>query len=285
MSSAAAALEAIARAIEGRRIAVLTGAGVSTGSGIPDYRGPDGRWRRESRPVQYRDFVSSEAVRRRYWARSSVGWPWFRERAPNPVHQLIVDLEGMAASSCVITQNVDGLHQAAGSATVIELHGNLNKAVCLRCGVSEHRDRLQERIMRDNPGWSAYTAEMAPDGDAELVDEAVEGFRVPACERCAGVLKPAVVFFGESVPGERVHEAYALLDRADMLLVLGSSLSVYSGYRFVRHAGESKKPVYCINRGSTRADSELTIKIDEPLEPALTELMQILVRKQAVFHR
>lgn len=282
MSGGEARLEAIAKAIGGRRIVVLTGAGVSTGSGIPDYRGPDGQWRRESRPVQYRDFVSSASVRRRYWARSSVGWPWFRQRAPNPVHRLIVDLEGRASSSRVITQNVDGLHQAAGSASVIELHGNLGEAVCLRCGVSEHRDRLQQRMMRDNPGWAGFTAEMAPDGDAELAEEAVDGFRAPDCEHCGGVLKPAVVFFGESVPGDRVREAYEALDGADLLLVLGSSLTVYSGYRFVRHARESEKPVYCINRGATRADAELTVKVDGPLEASLEGLMQVFLRKQSV---
>jgi len=246
-------LEEVVGVLAGRRVVVLSGAGMSTESGIPDYRGPDGP-RRKAPPIQYRDFILSAATRTRYWARSAIGWPHFSRARPNAAHTAVARLESSGIVRGVITQNVDRLHQAAGSERVIELHGALAEAICMDCGVVEPRPALQERLLAMNPGWEAEAAAIAPDGDAELPDELIEGFRTPVCLNCAGRLKPNVVLFGENVPKERVERAFGLVDEAEALLVAGSSLTVYSGFRFVDRASRRGIAVAIINIGRTRGD-------------------------------
>jgi NAD-dependent SIR2 family protein deacetylase len=258
-----------------RRITVLTGAGMSTDSGIPDYRGPQGSLRKRT-PVQYAEFLRSEADRRRYWARSCLGWPFMTERRPNGGHTALAHLQAEGPVISVITQNVDGLHQAAGSRDVLELHGGLEGVVCLGCGARSSRNDIQEKMLALNPGWLEQTVEAAPDGDAELPRSATDGFRVPDCPVCGGILKPDVVFFGENVPSSRVTEAFRRVDAGEVLLVLGSSLTVYSGYRFVDHAVRRGTPVVIVNQGETRGDPVATLRIDAPLIPVLEELVRHL---------
>lgn len=243
----------LASLLRGKRLAVLTGAGVSTESGIPDYRGEETA-RRARNPIRFAEFVADEAGRRRYWARSTLGWPRFKSARPNSAHESLRRLEERGVVVGLITQNVDRLHQRAGSERVVELHGALADVICLDCGRLEDRDDLQSRILAANPGWLAHEGETAPDGDVELSPEEVERFRVVGCEACGGRLKPKVVFFGEGVPAPTVAEAFALQDDADALLVVGSSLAVFSGYRFPRRAALEGKPVFVINVGVTRAD-------------------------------
>jgi NAD-dependent SIR2 family protein deacetylase len=243
------------------RLVVLTGAGCSTDSGIPAYRDEDGSWR-QRRPVQYQDFVSDPAWRRRYWARSLRGYPLMAGARPNAVHGWLGALERAGRLELLVTQNVDGLHQRAGSGDVIDLHGSIHRVVCLGCGAVSERARMQARLLAANPGFSAEApAEPRPDGDAELDDGALESFEVPACERCGGVLKPDVVFFGESVPRERVERTFAALERADALLVMGSSLMVFSGFRFCRQAARIGRPMASVTRGRTRADDLLDLRL------------------------
>ncbi len=259
-------------ALRGRRLVALTGAGCSTDSGIPDYRGPGTRDRARN-PVQYRAFLDDAGARQRYWARSMLGWPRFSAAAPNDGHRAFVDLERAGALRGLITQNVDRLHHAAGSARVVELHGALAEVVCLGCGAIEAREALQDRLTRLNPRWDA-DVELAPDGDAELAQ--VDGFRVAPCLACGGVLKPRVVFFGENVPRPTVDAAFALLDEGDALLVAGSSLTVYSGFRFVRRAVERGVPVVIVNLGPTRGDPLATVCVDAPLGATLPALVRAL---------
>jgi NAD-dependent SIR2 family protein deacetylase len=248
----------------GRRLVALTGAGISTDSGIPDYRGP-GAPRRT--PMTYAEFRSGESAQRRYWARSHVGWARMSHAVPNPGHLALADLERTGTLLGVITQNVDGLHTAAGSRAVIDLHGRIADVVCLDCGRRSSRAELQERLAALNPGFVAAAGarvEAAPDGDAELASAA--GFRIAGCRGCGGVLKPDVVFFGENVPRERVADAYATVDAlaagSGALLVAGSSLAVLSGLRFVRHAHRAGVPVVIVNRGSTRGDPLADVLVD-----------------------
>lgn len=259
-------------ALRGRRLVALTGAGCSTDSGIPDYRGPGTRDRARN-PVQYRAFLDDAGARQRYWARSMLGWPRFSAAAPNDGHRAFVDLERSGALRGLITQNVDRLHHAAGSARVVELHGALAEVVCLGCGAIEAREALQDRLTRLNPRWDA-DVELAPDGDAELAQ--VDGFRVAPCLACGGVLKPRVVFFGENVPRPTVDAAFALLDEGDALLVAGSSLTVYSGFRFVRRAVARGVPVVIVNLGPTRGDPLATVCVDAPLGATLPALVRAL---------
>ncbi len=274
-----------------RRVVVITGAGCSTASGIPDYRDAAGAWKRKP-PVTYQAFTGDDRVRRRYWARSLVGWPSFGSARPNAAHHALAALErGESPGDSVhdsldgppsgplsglITQNVDRLHQRAGSRRVIDLHGRLDQIVCLGCGHRLMRASFQQALAAANADWAARwitgAAAIAPDGDADLHDVVFDDFHVPACRRCGGVLKPDVVFFGESVPAERVREARAWIDGADALLVVGSSLAVYSGYRFVRQAAERGIPVAAVNLGITRADPLLSLKIDARCEQVFTEL-------------
>jgi NAD-dependent SIR2 family protein deacetylase len=260
-------------------VVLLSGAGLSTESGIPDYRGPTGRARR-AEPMTYQTFVAGAAARQRYWARSHVGWRHVARAAPNAGHRAVAGLERRGLVDGIITQNVDGLHQAAGARQVIELHGSLDRVRCLSCGQRTARTELDARLRAANPGWLRYVSGEAtainPDGDAVLADPAVERFRVVGCRQCGGLLKPDVVFFGENVPRPRVDDCYALVERARALVVLGSSLTVMSGYRFVRQAAKLQIPVVIMNQGQTRGDAQAIATIDAPLGPALTALVRRL---------
>ena len=263
----------LVRLLRGRRLVALTGAGCSTDSGIPDYRGP-GTLARARNPVQYRAFVEDPIARQRYWARSMLGWPRFSAARPNGAHRALAALEQAGVLRGIITQNVDRLHHAAGSARVVELHGALAEVICLACGALEARAALQDRLARLNPWWDAEV-ELAPDGDAELTQ--VDGFRVADCLACGGVLKPRVVFFGENVPRPTVDDAFGLLGEGEALLVAGSSLTVYSGLRFVRRAAEQGVPVVILNLGPTRGDPLAALRLDAPLGdtlPALADALQ-----------
>ncbi len=256
--------------VRGRRVVALIGAGCSTESGIPDYRGPETA-RRARNPIQYKAFVQDPEARRRYWARSMIGWPKIERAQPNAAHVALAKLEARGAIAGLITQNVDGLHQKAGSRRLIELHGALARVVCLDCGHQSARQALQDRLQKLNPGWGAALApEIAPDGDAELQD--VEGFSVAPCQACGGTLKPGVVFFGESVPKARVEAAYALFHEAEVLLVVGSSLAVFSGFRFVLRAKERGVPVAIINLGETRGDDKARVRLPMRAGAALQNL-------------
>jgi NAD-dependent SIR2 family protein deacetylase len=260
-----------------RRVLVLTGAGISTASGIPDYRGPDGV-RRGKAPVQGPEFRKLEAVRKRYWARSMVGYPALARAAPNRAHQAIADLQADAKLGGLITQNVDGLHQRAGSRDVIELHGNIHGVVCLDCHARFSRGFVQDLLEQLNPGVRGAVAVAAPDGDAHLESEALAEFHVADCIHCGGTLKPSVVFFGDGVAPACTAQALAAMDAADALLVVGSSLMVFSGFRFCRMAAASGKPIAAINLGITRADDLFSLKIDgsaEQLLPALRAALSV----------
>lgn len=259
------------------RVAVITGAGVSTESGIPDYRDGDGNWKR-SPPVQYQDFVASEAVRRRYWARSFAGWPMFAAARPSAAHVALASLEHMGRVGTLVTQNVDRLHQRAGSQDVIDLHGRLDVVRCLACNQRTDRDRYQMRLRTANPHWDASSARIAPDGDADLEGVDFGSFVVPACKVCGGVLKPDVVFYGESVPRGRGEAALDAVLAADGVLVAGSSLMVWSSFRLVRAAAQHGIPVAAVNRGRTRADDLLTLKCDVECGLVLGEVVAALRR-------
>jgi len=255
-----------------RRLFVLTGAGCSTGSGIPDYRDEQGAWKRTP-PVTYQAFVGDVATRQRYWARSLLGWPRIAQARPNRAHRALAALETQGHCEQLLTQNVDGLHQAAGSRAVIDLHGRLDDVVCLGCGTRSSRARLQDRLVEANAGWAGLVAAAAPDGDADLEGRDFTAFDVPTCDVCGGMLKPDVVFFGENVPRERVQTAMAHLARADAMLVVGSSLMVYSGLRFVHAAVRDSKPVAAVNLGRTRADDLLRFRVAAPCGDALAFLL------------
>jgi NAD-dependent SIR2 family protein deacetylase len=248
--------------LDGRRVAVLTGAGMSTDSGIPDYRGPDSP---PSNPMTIRQFTSDPVFRQRYWARNHVGWRHMDETLPNAGHRALAELEHAGVVSGVITQNVDLLHTKAGSRTVINLHGTYAQVVCLDCGHTMPRAALAELLHAANPGFveraeAVGGIAVAPDADAVVGD--TTSFAIIDCQECGGMLKPDIVYFGENVPKDRVDEAYSLIDDAEALLVAGSSLTVYSGYRFVRHAAALDIPIAIINRGRTRGDDLATVKVD-----------------------
>ncbi|MCP5152899.1 MAG: NAD-dependent protein deacetylase [Ectothiorhodospiraceae bacterium] len=249
-------------------VLALTGAGVSTDSGIPDYRDALGEWKRPE-PVRIAEFLATEGARRRYWARSLVGWPIFRRARPGGAHRALAHLEALGRVGHLVTQNVDRLHQAAGHRDVTDLHGVLDTVVCLGCGSSRGRDWMQRALLAANPGWGDVAATPAPDGDADLGAVDLDRFRVPQCVGCGGVLKPDVVFFGENVPRERVARVHAALERAGGLLVVGSSLMVWSGYRFVRAAKAAGKPVAVLSLGRTRADTEVDLKLEASCAPVL----------------
>ncbi|WP_083999783.1 NAD-dependent protein deacetylase [Actinomadura kijaniata] len=266
------AFERLADLVGDGGVVVLSGAGLSTESGIPDYRGETGR-RRRAAPMTYQTFVGSAAARRRYWARSHVGWRNVGHAAPNTGHVAVAGLQRAGLVSGIITQNVDGLHQAAGATGVVELHGALDRVVCLGCGRRSARAELERRLRAANPGWDARIQAVNPDGDVELDDADVASFRMVDCAVCGGVLKPDVVFFGENVPPERVRASYAAVDDAGMMLVLGSSLTVWSGYRFVRRAAERGIPVAIVNQGPTRGDDLALVRIAAPLGATLRRLV------------
>ena len=273
--AAPAAITAAAELLRGRSWVALTGAGMSTDSGIPDYRGPTSI---RATPMQYSEFVGSADARRRYWARSYLGWRRIGRAEPNPGHRALADLEAVGLTG-VITQNVDGLHSAAGSTRVINLHGDIASVVCLECGDRSQRSELQRRLRNANPHidepHTLEHAELRPDGDAVVQDW--RQFRLVGCRHCGGRLKPDVVFFGESVPKPRVEAAYGLLERGEVLVVLGSSLTVMSGLRFVRHNAKQQRLVMIINRGSTRGDEFANLKIDHGCSETLTELRATLL--------
>jgi len=255
------------------RIVVLTGAGCSTNSGIPDYRDTDGQWKRTP-PVTYQAFLGSEETRRRYWARSMVGWRRFGRAQPNGAHHALARLEAQGRCALLVTQNVDRLHQAAGNSNVIDLHGRLDRVRCLGCGATLARAAFQDELSRANPDWLRLDATDAPDGDADLDGVDFAEFAVPACQACGGILKPDVVFFGETVPRDIVTTARDHVDQADAMLVVGTSLMVYSGFRFVRAAADRNIPIAAVNLGRTRADDLLSLKVEAPCDEALAFLLE-----------
>jgi NAD-dependent SIR2 family protein deacetylase len=255
-----------------QRLFVLTGAGCSTPSGIPDYRDAEGQWKR-ARPVTYQAFMGEEKTRRRYWARSLIGWRLMRQAEPNDAHRALARLEAGGRTELLLTQNVDRLHQAAGSAQVIDLHGRIDRVRCMDCEQRSPRVELQEELSALNPDWLDLDAAEAPDGDADLEGADFSSFVVPTCRRCGGLLKPDVVFFGENVPRDRVDAAFRHLDKADAVMIVGSSLMVYSGFRFIQQAANLGKPVAAINLGRTRADGLLTLKVEQSCEAALAFLL------------
>jgi NAD-dependent SIR2 family protein deacetylase len=253
----------------------LTGAGMSTASGIPDYRDRDGV-RRGRLPVQGPDFRNSEAVRRRYWARSMIGWPVLAGAEPNAGHRAIARLEANGWLGGLITQNVDGLHQRAGNPDVMELHGSIHSVTCVECGARFSRLRIQTLLEEGNRELAGATALPAPDGDAHLDTEYLADFRIPGCEHCAGMLMPDVVFFGDGVPRSRTEDAEQRVRNADAMLVVGSSLMVHSGYRLCKIAAEEGKPIAAINLGKTRADHLLALKTEQSAESVLPLLVRVL---------
>ncbi|MGV3624749.1 MAG: NAD-dependent protein deacetylase [Archangium sp.] len=263
--------DALVRLLMNKKVCVLTGAGISTESGIPDYRGPMAPPRKRP-PLQHRDFLNDPATRARYWARSLLGWPRFREFAPNAAHDALAKWSDVTG---VITQNVDRLHHKAGQRNVLELHGALADVTCLKCAGHMHRDELQRLLEQTNPHALDWRHTLLADGDAELPDSVVDGFRVPDCAQCGGVLKPDVVFFGDSVPAPRLDAAWKHLESADALFVIGTSLTVFSGYRFVLRAKERRMPIAVMNVGPTRADADATVKVDAW---AAQELPRLLAR-------
>ncbi len=268
-------VQELAALVAGGDVMVLSGAGLSTESGIPDYRGPSGVMRR-SGPMTYQTFTGDPLARRRYWARSHVGWRTIGRAAPNCGHRAVAHLQQQGLLSGIVTQNVDGLHQAGGARGVVELHGNLAGVVCLGCGAGSSRAELDRRLRAANPDFDARVTAVNPDGDVDLADDALDGFRVVTCRACdGGILKPDVVFFGENVPVDRVRRSYALVERSRALLVLGSSLTVMSGRRFVLHAAKVGVPVAIVNQGVTRGDPYAALTVDAPLGVVLPRLVDL----------
>ena len=279
-------LERLAGMISRGGVVVLSGAGLSTESGIPDYRGPTGRalgragGARRGTPMTYQTFVGDPLARRRYWARSHLGWRTVARAAPNAGHRAVAELQRRGLLAGIVTQNVDGLHQTGGARSVLELHGNLARVVCLGCGDLSPRDQLADRLREANPHFAARVTAVNPDGDADLGDDELAGFRPVDCLACGGMLKPDVVFFGEMVPRERVQASFALVERSRLLLVLGSSLTVMSGRRFVLRAVKCGIPVAIVNQGPTRGDACATLALDAPLGTVLPELVRVLSADQ-----
>jgi NAD-dependent SIR2 family protein deacetylase len=268
------ALDRLATLVAGGGVVVLSGAGISTESGIPDYRGPSGASLRRHAPMTYQAFRDDPVARRRYWARSHVGWQLMRTASPNAGHVAVAKLERHGIVTGTITQNVDGLHQAAGARTVIDLHGRLDRVVCLSCQKTVSRTDVRARLEAANRQWSATVTAVNPDGDVDLPDGQLDGFTVVDCATCGGLLKPDVVYFGENVPAARVEHAQSWLDASSLLLVLGSSLHVFSGRRFVVRAARSGIPVAIVNDGPTRGDGAAILKLETPLGAALTALVE-----------
>jgi len=255
---------------ENPRLLILTGAGVSTSSGIPDYRDEAGEWKR-ARPVEFQPFMNQLKVRQRYWARSTVGWPIISRATPSASHRALAALEELGYSELLITQNVDGLHASAGSRNVIDLHGRIADVRCMACAYRMPRAELQQLLLERNPEWATIDGRVAPDGDVDLDGHDYGSFLIVDCPSCGGILKPDVVFFGENVPRDRVERAFEGVASAGALLIVGSSLMVYSGYRFAEAAAAAGKPVAAVNLGRTRADHLLSLKITAPCDEALAE--------------
>jgi NAD-dependent SIR2 family protein deacetylase len=267
-----AELSALAELLRGGEVVVLTGAGVSTDSGIPAYRDEEGRWT-QSPPMQFRDFTGSELSRQRYWARSMVGWQRMVDASPNAAHHALAEWERRGALRLLITQNVDGLHSAAGSERVVDLHGRLDRVICLSCRELSPRVELQARLLEKNPEFLGQSFVARADGDVELTVD-YERFQLEACARCGGVLKPDVVFFGENVPATRVEEAMAALSGARALVIAGSSLMVFSGFRFARAASRLGVPIAIVNRGRTRADEMSALRVAGNVGQVLSETLR-----------
>ena len=261
----------VRRLLEQGSVVVITGAGLSTSSGIPAYRDREGNWQ-GAQPVRQHDFLHQESARQRYWARSFFGWPTVAMAAPGRGHHALARMEQAGSIDLVVTQNVDGLHQKAGSAAVVELHGGLAAVICLSCRARYPRAAVQDWLGAANPGLAGHPAPVAPDGDARVAAQLYAGFRVPACPACGGMLKPDVVFFGDSVPRERVASVMAAISAAAGLVVVGSSLMVYSGFRFVEFARREGKPVMAVNLGTTRADHLFDAKVEQDCDAFLDEL-------------
>lgn len=270
-------IAAIAESVSRRQpILLLTGAGISTASGIPAYRDKLGRWSHPA-PIQARAFYREPHTRQRYWARSMAGWPRMSGARPNPAHSACASLQALGLVSAIITQNVDGLHQRAGSTDVTDLHGNLSRVRCIDCDATEHREDLQHRLAQLNPGFRPAIAPAGPDGDSAIVGDAMD-FQVPECLACGGIIKPDVVFFGENVPTTRVQHCFELLENSGLLLCIGTSLMVYSGYRFCQAAAQQCKPIAIVNQGKTRADDLASHKVEIDCAIALDELVQQLCK-------
>lgn len=250
------------------RMVVITGAGISAQSGIPTYRNDAGEWQR-SRPIQHQEFIRSDAYRRRYWARSAVGWPPVANAKPNRAHFALAALESIGIISLLVTQNVDRLHQCAGHQQVIDLHGRLDRVVCLDCGHTDSRAAVQDRLLEKNPFLTSVYGAPAPDGDADIEESIVECLESPRCTQCNGIPMPDVVFYGGSVPRKRIEIIRNTIEQADALLTVGTTLSVYSAFQFCRQASQLGLPIAAINRGKTRADDLLTLKVSEDCGEAL----------------
>ncbi|MEX2335428.1 MAG: NAD-dependent protein deacetylase [Pseudohongiella sp.] len=251
-------------------VLVLTGAGISTDSGIPDYRDSNGNWKRKQ-PVQHQDFMRCAATRQRYWARSLVGWPIMQQAQPNPAHHKVAELESQGLLSIIVTQNVDRLHQKAGSEAVVDLHGRADELICMSCDHREHRSLMHARCATLNPSLNNVFATAAPDGDADLEMD-FSTFKVPGCPQCDGIMKPDVVFFGDNVPRPRVDKVFDTLAQSRGLLVIGSSLMVFSGFRFARQAHQVGTPIAILTQGRTRADDLASVKFDAPIAPLLASI-------------
>ena len=258
-----------------RPVFILTGAGCSTLSGIPDYRDRNGDWK-HSKPIQFHDFVNNPAMRRRYWARSMSGWPRIHNAVPNPAHTCLVRLEQAGFIRHLVTQNVDGLHRQAGSRAITELHGQLGTASCMACGAKKSRAEIQDFLLANNPGVQIAVGETLPDGDAHTAAQDLSDFRIPDCAKCAGILKPDVVFFGESIPRLRIEKAMRALQQSKGLLSIGSSLMVFSAYRFCRAARQWDIACAALNLGRTRADQELSLKVESDCAEALCAITKRL---------
>ena len=268
-----AAAVALADLVADGGVVVLTGAGLSTESGIPDYRGPSGASQRKHAPMTYQTFTGDPVARHRYWARSHLGWRQIADAHPNAGHRAVAALQRAGHIEGVVTQNVDGLHQAGGATGVVELHGGLDRVVCLHCGDVVSRAEIDERLRTANRDFVAEVLAVNPDGDVDLADSDLDRFVMVECQVCrTGPLKPDVVFFGETVPRDRVDTCFAMVDDARSLLVLGSSLTVMSGYRFVVHAAKRGIPVAVVNQGATRGDARASVRVDAPLGETLTAL-------------
>lgn len=257
------------------RLLVLTGAGISASAGVPTYRDRSGQWQRKP-PVQHADFLADPLTRQRFWARNMVGWRFMRDARPSASHYALAELENLGYVQSLVTQNVDGLHQRAGSREVIDLHGRIDRVSCQACGAESHREQIQQWLEQHNPGFAEQAGSIGPDGDANVDDLDFSRLLVCDCDHCGGILKPNAVFFGGSVPSETVAKAAAAMDQADALLVVGSSLMIYSGFRFCRWAEVQGKPMAAINQGATRADDMLSLKLDVPCDEVLPVLVAAL---------
>lgn len=257
------------------KLVVLTGAGVSTDCGIPAYRDSKGNWM-HSAPVQHKEFMQSHYARQRYWARSLIGWPLIRDAIPGPAHYALANLEAMGFITLLITQNVDRLHQKSGSQRVIDLHGRSDRVKCMHCDHQYDRVEVHQHTAQLNPQFTITRANARPDGDADLESHEFEHFKVPECIQCGGILKPDVVYFGDNVPKEKVFSALDSLEQADALLTVGTSLMVYSGFRFCKKATAWEKPICSLNLGITRADELLTLKLDAPISETLLQAVKLL---------